>query len=76
MSSNSTNIDTFHNCGRNKCVFKQHLGNLKQKQKMFDVDSSNYIFATPRSKYDPNFPQQQTTSIRMNYDQGTPCNMS
>ena len=70
----NTNNINFNNCG--SCYIKKQLcHNVTQKQK-FDVDSSNYIFATPsRSKYESFFPQQQSTSTRMNYDKGTTCNM-
>ena len=73
MNNHSTNNINCNNCGT--CMQKQLCHNVIQKQK-FDVDSSNYIFATPsRSKYESFFPQQQSTSTRMNYDKGTPCNM-
>ena len=74
MNNRTTNNINFNNL-RDCCMQKQLCHNVTQKQK-FDVDSSNYIFATPsRSKYESFFPQQHSTSTRMNYDKGTPCNM-
>ena len=49
--------------------FNDHQCHRKQP-KQFDVDSSNYIFATPRSKFDPSIPQQ-SNAIKMYYTKGT-----